>query len=178
MKYAHPNRERRKLLAYGAGLMLFSWAWHRASAEDEVQIQLAGTPNGSHVWYRPSGLLIEPGQAVRWINRDSANVHTITAYHPANRRPLRLPVQAKPWNSDYLMPGESFGWVFDLPGVYDYFCIPHEHAGMVGRIVVGQPSSLTEPYVDTNPLLPQAAVASFPPLAEILASAPTPSEKG
>ena len=21
-------------------------------------------------------------------------------------------------------------------GVYDYFCIPHEHAGMVGRIVV------------------------------------------
>src|SRR5690606_11532903 len=69
MKHAHPNLERRKLLAYGAGLMLFSWAWHRASAEDEVQIQLAGTPNGSHVWCRPSGLLIEPGQAVRWINR-------------------------------------------------------------------------------------------------------------
>ena len=27
----------------------------------------------------------------------------------------------------------------DRPGVYDYYCQPHEMAGMVGRIVVGEP---------------------------------------
>ena len=37
------------------------------------------------------------------------------------------------------MPGESFEVELTEPGVYDYFCIPHEHAGMVGRIVVGGP---------------------------------------
>jgi hypothetical protein len=31
--------------------------------------------------------------------------------------------------------------VFQHEGVYDYFCKPHEAAGMVGRIVVGNPGS-------------------------------------
>ena len=39
------------------------------------------------------------------------------------------------------MPGESFAVELTEPGVYDYYCIPHEHAGMVGRIVVGGPGA-------------------------------------
>ena len=35
------------------------------------------------------------------------------------------------------MPGEAFEVMLTEPGVYDYYCVPHEHAGMVGRIVVG-----------------------------------------
>ena len=30
---------------------------------------------------------------------------------------------------------------FTVEGVYDYYCVPHEHAGMVGRIVVGTPAA-------------------------------------
>ena len=30
---------------------------------------------------------------------------------------------------------------FTIPGVYDYLCMPHEAAGMVGRIVVGDPGA-------------------------------------
>lgn len=33
----------------------------------------------------------------------------------------------------------TFERVFAVPGVYDYFCKPHELAGMAGRIVVGEP---------------------------------------
>lgn len=36
-------------------------------------------------------------------------------------------------------PGRSFEYTFDEAGVYDYFCIPHEHRAMVGSVLVGRP---------------------------------------
>ncbi|MFC4299106.1 plastocyanin/azurin family copper-binding protein [Castellaniella hirudinis] len=158
---------RRLLLGAGGGLLLAAVLLRPASAADAVEIGMSGTPTGSEVWFRPRGLLIRPGQAVRWVNRDTGNVHTATAYHPANGKPLRMPTGAKPWNSDYLLPGQSYTVVFDTPGVYDYFCLPHEHAGMVGRIVVGDASD-ARPYADTDAQLPAAAVAGFPEVAVIL----------
>jgi len=140
-----PALQRRALLLAGGGLMLSALAWRRAEAADEAEISMSGTPTGSHVWFRPHGLWLEPGQVVRWVNREAANVHTITAYHPDNGKPQRIPKTAKSWNSDYLMPGDSFQLVFDTPGVYDYCCMPHEDAGMVGRIVVGQVDASIQP---------------------------------
>ena len=101
---------------------------------------MQGNTDGSHVWFDPIGLRIEPGQTVRWINLDPGNSHTATAYHPTNfEHPLRIPEEAQPWNSDYLLPNETFSVTLAVEGIYDFFCIPHEHAGMVGRIIVGQP---------------------------------------
>ena len=168
MKPQALNGRRRLLLSAGAGLMLSAIVWRRPGAAAEIEINMAGSATGSHVWFQPRGLRIEVGQAVRWFNREAANVHTVTAYHPDNGKPLRIPDEAKSWNSDYLMPGESFGMVFETPGVYDYFCIPHEHAGMVGRIVVGPISASALPYTETDAELPAAAVAGFPTVAEIL----------
>src|SRR3546814_16953177 len=75
---------------------------------------------------------------VRWIN--VANVHTTTAYHPNNaNHALRIPEGAAPWDSDYLVnPGDTFAVTLTVEGVYDYYCAPHEPAGMVGRIIVGR----------------------------------------
>ena len=162
---------RRRLLQAGGGLLLSAaWSWaaaKRAAAADVIEIEMAGTPSGSEVWFRPRGLLIQAGQAVRWVNRDAGNAHTSTAYHPDNGKPLRIPAGAKSWNSDYLLPGQSFTVVFDVPGVYDYFCLPHEHAGMVGRIVVGGASDV-RPYIATDARLPEAARSGFPDVSEIL----------
>lgn len=158
---------RRLLLCAGSGLLLSSGWPGRSIAAQEVEISMSGTRNGARVWFRPRGLLIQPGQTIRWINHDSGNVHTITAYHPDNGKPLRIPEGARSWDSGYLMPEESFAMAFNIPGVYDYFCIPHEHAGMVGRIVVGEAVSSNPPYGDSDGLLPEAAVAGFPAVAKI-----------
>lgn len=174
-----PESSRRHLLAVGGGLLLSLACGPVARAHEghrhapaELEIALSGTANGSEVWFRPRSLLVEPGQAVRWVNRDTGNVHTSTAYHPANGKPLRIPRGAKSWNSDYLMPGQSFVMVFEVPGVYDYFCLPHEHAGMVGRIVVGRADAGARPYADTDAQLPAAALANLVDVATILNGSP------
>ncbi len=165
---------RRRLLWAGSGLLLAA-AWPpraHAHAAAEIEIALSGTANGSEVWFRPRGLLVQPGQAVHWVNRDQGNVHTATAYHPDNGKPLRIPQGARSWNSDYLMPGQSFVMVFEVPGVYDYFCLPHEHAGMVAHIVVGQVDPAVRPYADTDARLPPAALANLVDVAAILKGPP------
>jgi plastocyanin len=155
---------RRHLLVGVAAALL---APRRARGADAVEIAMAGRDDGAHVWYDPIGVLVRPGQTVRWTNREKGNVHTTTAYHPANSdRPLRLPQGALPWDSDYLMPGDSFEVALTVPGVYDYYCVPHEHAGMVGRIVVGEPGleDGDRPAGD----MPEIALKAFPPVTAIL----------
>jgi plastocyanin len=136
-----------------------------------VEIRMQGRPDGSHVWFDPIGVRVEPGQTVRWTNLDPGNSHTSTAYHPSIAdRPLRMPEAAKPWNSDYLLPDESFSAALSEPGVYDYYCQPHEHAGMVGRIVVGTPHSWNEAVnkSERDRSLPTVAIDAFPSVEEIL----------
>ena len=79
-----------------------------------IDVVMEGTADGSIVWFNPVGLHVKPGQTVRWVNRDPGNSHTTTAYHPGNGgRPLRLPSAARPWDSDYLLPNDSFAVVFE-----------------------------------------------------------------
>lgn len=166
---------RRDMLKSGGGILavlLFTPAIARAS--QIVQIRMQGRPDGSRVWYDPWGLQIKPGTTVRWTNGDPGNSHTATAYHPAlGERPLRIPEGASPWDSDYLLPDESFDHRFEVEGVYDYYCIPHEHAGMVGRIVVGTPpndAALNYPVGSGDTALPEVAIKGFPSVADILSS--------
>ena len=84
------------------------------AAADVVEIVMRGKADGSHVWYDPFGIHIEPGQTIRWTNRDPGNSHTVTCYHPEMfDRPLRIPAEAEPWDSDYLLPDESFSVTLD-----------------------------------------------------------------
>lgn len=167
MTASHAAGRRRVLLA-GGGLVLAALVAPGGRAAGVIEVRMSGTANGSRVWYRPRGLLVEPGQIVRWINDDAGNSHTSTAYHPANHKALRIPRGAKPWDSGFLLPKESFELRFEIPGVYDYFCLPHEAAGMVGRIIVGRVDPAMKPYADTDAQLPAAAVAQFPTVAAIL----------
>lgn len=131
---------RRQFLALGGGLgaaLLLPRTLRAASVE---VVEMRGTARGERIWFAPNGLAVAPGTTVRFVNRDNGNSHTATAYHPANfDRLQRIPAAAEPWNTDFLLPGESAEVVLDAPGVYDYYCIPHEMAAMVGRIVVGRP---------------------------------------
>ncbi len=141
-------------------------------------IEMRSDAMGSRVWFDPIGLYVEPNTTIRWITRE--NVHTATAYHPDNdRHPLRIPAHAAPWDSGFLVnPGDQFDLKLTEPGVYDYYCTPHEAAGMVGRIVVGKPSGpgaspfdywVDQPGTSSWRHVPDAARAAFPSVARILA---------
>ena len=112
-----------------------------ALAQPIATVEMRGSPRGERIWYDPVGLAVSSGTTVRFTNRDPGNSHTATAYHPANYdRRRRIPAAADPWDSDFLLPDEYFEVTLITPGVYDYYCLPHEMAAMVGRIVVGTPS--------------------------------------
>lgn len=85
----------------------------------------------------PAEVTITAGQSVVWTNASSM-VHTVTD-DPSlaqNRSHAHLPDGAAPFNSGSIAPGGTFRHVFDVPGTYAYFCIPHETMGMVGQVVV------------------------------------------
>ncbi len=141
-----------------------------------VEIYMKSDRMGANVWFDPIGIFIEPGRTIRWVV--SENVHTTTAYHPRNaNHSLRIPSDAAPWDSGYLSPGEHYEVRFTVEGVYDYYCMPHEAAGMVGRIVVGKPAgpgALPFDYFEGKPYakdwlpVPLAAQAAFPSVERIM----------
>ncbi len=129
-----------------------------------------GTPRGERVWFDPMGLAVDPGTTITFSNQDPGNSHTVTAYHPEFfGRVRRIPKKASPFDSGYLLPGQEFSLTLTIPGVYDYYCLPHEMAAMVGRIVVGTPelpdwdgSALRAGGVTGN------VATQFPSIGEIL----------
>lgn len=92
---------------------------------------------------------------------------------------MRIPEGAAPWDSGFLVnPGDRFEVTFAEEGVYDYVCLRHEGAGMVGRLIVGRPGGPgTRPfdYFVGKPgtarwiAVPEAARAAFPSIASIMA---------
>ena len=171
-------RSRRNLLGIGGAALasLGLVPGRRAAAADIVEIRMQSDASGSRVYFDPIGILIEPGHVVRWVCE--ANVHTTTAYHPKNNHhSLRIPQTAQPWDSGYLLPGKSFEVTLTAEGVYDYFCRPHEMAGMVGRIIVGKPGGpgmLPFNYFKGKPgtnswlPVPKLAQEAFPKIADIM----------
>lgn len=189
---------RREFLVAGGltagGLALAGLALPRrtAAAPGTFTIAMMSDTLGTAVWFDPIGILVPPGSTVRW--KVHANVHTTAAYHPRNdHHSLRIPEKAEPWDSKFLVnPGDHFSVTLSVPGVYDYFCAPHEAAGMVGRIVVGQPAgpgALPFDYFRGRPgteawvPVPPAAQKAFPSVSAIMRSRvvrrpPPPDPKG
>ncbi len=111
---------------------------HAAESLDptnEVRVDMVTTGNGHH--FEPHIAWINKGGTVTWVNR--SGMHTATAYHPENNsKPRRIPENVDPWDSGMKTEqGATFEKTFDVEGVYDYYCVPHEGVGMVGTIIVG-----------------------------------------
>lgn len=129
-----------------------------------VEVQMITDNQGSY--FDPKGLLVEPGTAVRFVNVSGS--HSATTYHPdIQDQPLRIPEGAESWDSGlYTNPDETFEVTLDTEGVYDYYCIPHETLGMVGRIIVGEPHG--GPGTQPPESLPPAAREALPSIDLLL----------
>ena len=75
--------------------------------------------------YTPSKIAIKQGDSVTWVNEDVA-FHSVTSgYYD---EPSEI------FDSDYLDPEESFTFIFENIGTYDYFCTLHPW--MKGQVIV------------------------------------------
>jgi hypothetical protein len=93
--------------------------------------------------------------------------HSATAYHPSQDKELRIPEAAEPFNSSvFKRLNNRYAFKFTTPGVYDYFCIPHEDVGMVGRIIVKEASGPGTQPVDKG--ISTAGQSMIPTIEEIL----------
>lgn len=106
----------------------------------------AGDIGMTAVAFKPTTFTVERGDEVVWYN-NSARAHSITAYDdgiPEDAEYFatggydseRAALEAWDGMSGSITTGESFSHTFEVPGTYNYFCIPHERAGMVGTVVV------------------------------------------
>jgi plastocyanin len=87
--------------------------------------------------FLPDTVRVAVGESVLWRNTSDI-VHTVTADPARAELPasVRLPPNARPFDSGDMRPGEEYAHVFMEPGEYHYFCVPHERAGMVGVVIV------------------------------------------
>lgn len=79
--------------------------------------------------FDPVFLRIAPGDSVTFVPSDPS-------HNSASKRGM-IPEGAAPWNSGI---DEEFTVTLTVEGVYGYICSPHYDMGMVGVIVVGDPS--------------------------------------
>lgn len=117
---------------------------------DTLIVQILGT--GEDARFNPVVMQVQPGDVIMFEVLEG--LHTVTSYHPENRRPLRIPTSARSFDSGMLNEGDRWFLKIEEEGVYDYFCIPHERLGHAGRIISG--SNVSARYDDS--LIP-AAVA-------------------
>lgn len=87
--------------------------------------------------FLPDAVRIRAGQAVRWENTSDI-IHTVTADPELAADPAHviLPAGARPFDSGDMVPGAAFVHVFERAGTYQYVCLPHERARMIGVVVV------------------------------------------
>ena len=86
------------------------------------------------------------GETVVWGNNGSRG-HTVTAYESipdgaeyfASGGFDDIATARQAWHArggGNIPPGETYEHTFEIPGRYNYVCIPHEPVGMVGVILV------------------------------------------
>jgi plastocyanin len=72
--------------------------------------------------FGPKDLTVAVGTKVTWVN-DDETPHTVAETH-------------KMFRSGALDTGDSYSWVFNTAGEFEYFCALHPQ--MIGKIVVSQ----------------------------------------
>ena len=96
------------------------------AAEHEVQMLNKG-PDGQRNWFEPAVLRIEPGDTIKFVPTDKGH----------NSASVVIPEGAEAWNGKL---SKETAVTLAVPGLYSYKCTPHFGLGMVGLIVVGDPS--------------------------------------
>ncbi len=134
-----------------AAAVALAWSATASAAEYEMQMLNMG-PQGMFQ-FEPTLLRIQPGDTVHFIARDKGHdVQSIPGMIPQGARPFRGAMN------------KNLTVTFAKSGVYGIQCVPHYDWGMVGMVVVGDPSPNLEQAKKVD--LPGKAKAVFARLFE------------
>lgn len=128
----------RKFIVLGALVSAIGFAGAACAAEVEIKMLNKGA-EGAMV-FEPSFVKINPGDTVKFLVSDKGhNVETIDTMVPEGGKTFVGKMN------------EEVAITFDKPGVYGYKCKPHYGMGMVGMIVVGEPTNADLAKAATHP---------------------------
>ncbi len=112
-------------------VMLTSVSIGQTVQPDTVTVKVLGTNADSR--FEPQVVRVGPGDVIQFEVKEG--MHTVTAYHPDNRRDLRIPTGAQSFDSGPLTAGDTWLLTITHTGEYNYFCMPHERMGHIGKIL-------------------------------------------
>ncbi len=95
--------------------------------------------------YSPEPIEIDSGQTVTWFNGDTIS-HTVTSGQDGDLDEGNL------FDSDAIIPNQSYSLTFESPGEFNYYCI--YHPTMVGEVIVdgaNTPSTTSDDSSDEEP---------------------------
>jgi plastocyanin len=101
--------------------------------------------------FEPSRVEIRVGQTVVWVN-ESEKTHTVSTHPEEATRPEHalVPQSTEHFDSSNLGPGQTFKRTFTVPGVYKYYCHPHQDMAMLGEVIVLEPGQTEPPPQDLD----------------------------
>ena len=138
----------RKVIVLGALVAALGFAGAAGAAEVEVKMLNKGT-EGVMV-FEPALVKINPGDTVKFLASDKGhNVETVDGMLPDGGPTFVGKVN------------EELAITFVKAGVYGYKCKPHYGMGMVGMIVVGEPTNADQAKAATHPGKAKQAFANL-----------------
>jgi plastocyanin len=135
-------RRRRVLATLGTGLAVGTAGCAALGAFGGVDGDVGMTATA----FEPASITVSVGDEVVWYN-NSTRAHSVTAYGdgiPADAAYFATggydseEAAREAWDglNGALESGQTYDHRFEVPGRFNYFCIPHERGGMVGTVVV------------------------------------------
>ena len=96
--------------------------------------------------FDPLVVFIEPGDTVVWTNMVGHNADAMKELIPEGAEVFNIPL------------GENGSVTLEKEGVYVYKCTPHYALGMVGAIVVGEPTNIDSVVANATGMSKRAAI--------------------
>lgn len=126
------------------GISLSILLWPIVTNAEEHIVRIVSDYDNLRMVFAPKHLQIEPGDRVTWINEADEEHNVITF-------PDGFPKGAMAFQSQIMTrAGDQWSYRFEIPGTYEYHCIPHLPMGMHGMIVVGRLSTNDEFHVPSR----------------------------
>ena len=121
------------LLAIFSIIVLLRPASPARAAGQAVVVTMTDTPPR----YVPEKLTVKVGTTVEFKNTGQV-IHDVTTDPSVaqDKSDVSIPPDAKPFDSGFIPPGQSWSYTFTVPGRYRYAWVPHEQDRMVGEVLV------------------------------------------